>query len=224
MFYIFALIAILLRLLLILCWWMVNPILWFITLVQQFSKLNVGVVQNWITFELAIRIHHSKGYSDISFAQKKKLKFTRSLLFFIVTVLFIAFTICMLVLGLKGADYFSQLCLIQVILGYFFLVLVLSMIFLVIWLFVETKRAVNREMQQNGIVRHTLRRERCTYAIISTFFILYYSGRFFVNDLDTCRNFEFVDSFYTREMILFIFYFIEGLSIGVLMLFHFENF
>ena len=98
------------------------------------------------------------------------------------------------------------------------------MIFLVIWLFVETKRAVNREMQQNGIVRHSLRRERCTYAIISTFFVLYYSGRFFVNDLDTCENFEFVDSFYAREMILFVFYLLEGLSIGVLMMFHYENF
>ena len=85
----------------------------------------MGVVQNWITFELAIRIHHSKGYSDISEAAKKKLRFTRSLLFLIITISFVAFTISMIILGLKGADYFSQLCLIQVILGYFFLVLVL---------------------------------------------------------------------------------------------------
>lgn len=125
MFYIFALIAIFLRLLLMVCWWMINPIFWFISLVQQFAKLNVGVVQNWITFELAIRIHHSKGYSDISEAAKKKLRFTRSLLFLIITISFVAFTISMIILGLKGADYFSQLCLIQVILGYFFLVLVL---------------------------------------------------------------------------------------------------
>ena len=59
MFYFFALIAVTLR---------ETKVIWhhknitFINVnldyVQQFAKLSVGLVQDWITFELAIRIHY----------------------------------------------------------------------------------------------------------------------------------------------------------------------
>ena len=64
------------------------------------------------------------------------------------------------------------------------------MTLLVIWLFVETQRAVNRERKArlDGQVTHTLRRERCTYAIISIFFGLSYIGRYMVNDYEYCGN------------------------------------
>ena len=57
------------------------------------------------------------------------------------------------------------------------------MLSLVIWLFVETQRAVNRERKarKDGKVTHSLRRERCIYAIVSMFFSLSYLGRFLLN-------------------------------------------
>ena len=58
---------------------------------------------------------------------------------------------------------------------------VITMLLLVVWLFVETQRAVNRERRARGKVMHTMRRERCTYAIISIFFALSYIGRFILN-------------------------------------------
>ena len=41
----------------------------------------MGLVQDWITFELAVRIRNAKGYTDISEAGKKKLRFASILLF-----------------------------------------------------------------------------------------------------------------------------------------------
>ena len=75
MFYAYALIAVTLRQVLIIWWWSPDPIMSNIDYVQQVAKLCVGVVQDWITLELAIRIHNAKGYSDISEAGKKKLRF-----------------------------------------------------------------------------------------------------------------------------------------------------
>ena len=60
---------------------------------------------------------------------------------------------------------------------------VILMISLVVWLFVETQRAVNREREaRQGVVTHTLWRERFTYALISAIFGLSYIGRIVVND------------------------------------------
>ena len=60
------------------------------------------------------------------------------------------------------------------------------MLLLVVWLFVETQRAVKREMRQFGKVQYNLRKERCIYAVISFFFALSYIGRFYVNVCVTC--------------------------------------
>ena len=65
-FYAFTLIAVSLRPIYLIGSWTNNPILFNIDYVQQAAKLCVGIVQDWITLELAIRIHHVKGYSDIS--------------------------------------------------------------------------------------------------------------------------------------------------------------
>ena len=72
------------------------------------------------------------------------------------------------------------------------------MVLLVIWLFVETRRAVRREMRQNGTVEHNLKSERCTYAIISFFFALSYIGRFVINEFDYCG--KKIGSVYAVEM------------------------
>ena len=67
MFYAFALIAVTLRVVYLVWQWTVSPIYWNnLDDVQQASKLCVGVVQDWITLELAIRVRNSKGHSDIS--------------------------------------------------------------------------------------------------------------------------------------------------------------
>ena len=97
------------------------------------------------------------------------------------------------------------------------------MLLLVTWLFVVTQRAVKLERQTIGVAGQTLWKERCTYAVITTFFALSYIGRFIINEYDTCG--ENMDrSFFFLEMTLNIVYLFEGVSMGVLMAFHFFNF
>ena len=99
------------------------------------------------------------------------------------------------------------------------------MTLLVIWLFVETQKAVNRERQArlDGKVTHTLRRERCTYAIISIFFALSYIGRFILNVYDSCAG-QGIGSKFVQDITYVTVYLVEGASMGVLMLFHCKNF
>ena len=62
MFYLFALIAVTLREVKIIWQYESNPYINYnLDLVQQFAKLGIGLVQDWITLELAIRIHCTKG-------------------------------------------------------------------------------------------------------------------------------------------------------------------
>ena len=60
MFYVFALIAVSLRPIFIIWWWTGNPTIGNIDVIQMAAKFCVGVVQDWITLELAIRIHEAK--------------------------------------------------------------------------------------------------------------------------------------------------------------------
>ena len=96
------------------------------------------------------------------------------------------------------------------------------MILLVIWLFVETQRAVDREMKHRGIVQHTLRRERCTYTIITLLFGLSYVIRFYLDKYNSCR--DITGSYFGYDMTLTVCFLLEALSMGVLMGFHFVNF
>ena len=82
--------------------------------------------------------------------------------------------------------YNYSYCFVADIIGYSYLCQVIVMTFLVIWLFVETKRAVDREMKQNGSVKHNLKKERCTYAVISIFFGLSYITRYVKNVYSIC--------------------------------------
>ena len=95
------------------------------------------------------------------------------------------------------------------------------MVSLVIWLFIETRRAVAREIlaRQDGHVTHTLRKERCIYAIITTFFGLSYLGRYVMNEYIFGVGDSFAD--YVATTVVYLF---EGMSMAVLMLFHFMNF
>ena len=97
------------------------------------------------------------------------------------------------------------------------------MILLVIWLFVETQRAVNREKRSSGKVQHTLWRERCTYAIISFIFALSYLGRYGIDVRMACMESHHRTIFFTEIVVVSV-YLIEGASMGVLMIFHFLNF
>ena len=60
-FYCFSLIAVALRPVYLALYWIQIPIIWNIDWVQQAAKLCVGIVQDWITFELAVRIRNTKG-------------------------------------------------------------------------------------------------------------------------------------------------------------------
>ena len=98
------------------------------------------------------------------------------------------------------------------------------MVLLVIWLFIETREAVNREKlaRQDGTVTHTLKRERYTYAVITTFFGLSYIGRHFEDVYVEC-GYVSKSEFWILNSSMIV-YLIEGMSLGVLMLFHFANF
>ena len=62
MFYVFALIAVTLREMKVIWTHKENTFINVnLDFVQQFAKLSVGLVQDWITLELAIRIHCIKG-------------------------------------------------------------------------------------------------------------------------------------------------------------------
>ena len=96
------------------------------------------------------------------------------------------------------------------------------MILLVIWLFVEIQRSVRRE-KRTGFAATTLQKERCAYAVISIFFGLSYIGRFALDKkYDGCIEIS-GDGFVSRLMFLFVYLF-EGVSLGVLMVFHLINF
>ena len=98
------------------------------------------------------------------------------------------------------------------------------MVLLVIWLFIEARGAVNREKlaRQDGTVTHTLKRERYTYAVITTFFGLSYIGRHFEDVYVECGIVSKSEFWILNSSM--IVYLIEGMSMGVLMLFHFVNF
>ena len=66
MFYCFSIISLTLRPIVIIFWWKSSPYQTNIDFVQVASKFCVGVVQDWITLELAVRIRNSNGVSDIS--------------------------------------------------------------------------------------------------------------------------------------------------------------
>ena len=99
------------------------------------------------------------------------------------------------------------------------------MTLLVFWLFVETQRSVERERQASldGKISNDLRRERCTYAIVSSFFALSYIGRYVANEYISCEE-GFNGNMFVYGLTYVTVYFIEGASMGVLMMFHYMNF
>ena len=124
-FYAFALIAINLRLVFLLFYWQPNNIIWNLDWIQQGAKLCVGVVQDWITLELAVRIHSSKSVTEISEVTERKLRKTRRILFAAITVTFIAFSIAVIVSAHKpgnaGLAFAFCHCSLVKIIGYVFL-------------------------------------------------------------------------------------------------------
>ena len=92
---------------------------------QQVAKLCIGVVQNWITIELAIRIRNAKGYSDISEAAKKKLRTTSGVLIVIIALTFVSFTATVIVSAHKqeheGYAFHDSFCSVYEVIGYCFL-------------------------------------------------------------------------------------------------------
>ena len=90
---------------------------------QQVAKLCIGVVQNWITIELAIRIRNAKGYSDISEAAKKKLRRASSVLVATMALSLVIFTVIVIVSARKhhGYSFNDNACFMHEIFGYLFL-------------------------------------------------------------------------------------------------------
>ena len=127
MFYLYALIAVALRLINLIWFWTGDPLYRLnVELVQQVAKLCVGVVQDWITIELAFRIRHTKGDSDISAAAMKKLHLARGIIFALNALAFSAFSVAVIASahaeGNRGFAFFGHDCTVYYILGYLFLI------------------------------------------------------------------------------------------------------
>ena len=102
MFYLFTIIAVILRLIYLTCAFTeMTKFIFDLDVIQVAAKLCVGVVQDWITLELAVRIHYSKGVSDISEAAKKKLRKVRRILFSIMTLIFTTLSVTAIVVSHK---------------------------------------------------------------------------------------------------------------------------
>ena len=87
------------------------------------------------------------------------------------------------------------------------------MIILVIWLLFETHR---------GKAKHSMREEKLTYAIVSALFGLSYLGRVSLNHYDSSRlDHKYPFAYYMGCVSVYLF---EGLSMGILMLFHHCNY
>ena len=72
------------------------------------AKLCVGVIQDWITCQLAIRIHLTKDSSDISEKAKKRLDCSSKVLFGVLSLVLGAFTITVIVLAHFDGDLMQQ--------------------------------------------------------------------------------------------------------------------
>ena len=75
-FYTFAVVALTLRPLYLIGYWTLDHHAIYINIdwVQQGAKLCVGLVQDWVTVELAVRIHVFKGVHDVSIASITRVK------------------------------------------------------------------------------------------------------------------------------------------------------
>ena len=85
--------------------WTSYPVFFNMDKVQQGAKLCVGIVQDWITLELAIRIHNAKGTSDISTAAKKRLHVAFAFVFLGLVMGFIAWNIAVYVSARELGNY-----------------------------------------------------------------------------------------------------------------------
>ena len=120
-FYVYALMAVTIRPIVIIWQWVPSSIIFNVDYVQQAAKLCVGIIQDWITLELAIRIRNGKVGTDISEATKKKLRLARLVLFAIITLVFIAFSLMIIVQAHGGYAFHNDPCLANIIIGYAFL-------------------------------------------------------------------------------------------------------
>ena len=105
MFYVFALIAVALRLVYLIWFWSKQLPYTSIDETQQAAKLCVGIIQDWITIELAIRIRNAKGSSDVPELVKKKLCICRRSLFTILILAFVTFCVIFIVSAHKKEEF-----------------------------------------------------------------------------------------------------------------------
>ena len=96
------------------------------------------------------------------------------------------------------------------------------MLFLTIWLLVETNKSVAEDRQLFSIAYNRYRCEQITQIICFTFFALSYLGRFILDEIYD-GDFE-IKSEFRCQMSFDILIYIEGLSMGSLFFLHYRNF
>ena len=164
--------------------------------VQQVAKLCVGMVQDWITFELALGIHYVNGNSFLSDAARAKMRRISQVLFSVLAIALLAFAIATIVTaheeGNHGVAFMDNLCLVGAILGWSFFGQVMVMVLLVIWIFVEIRRFDIREKKIKAKFVTDLWQYKRYFATSALFFGLSYSGRFILNTyVDDCGSHQF---------------------------------
>ena len=193
--------------------------------VQQGAKLCVGLVQDWTTLELAIRIHVSKGVNDISDDGKLRLRAIFKIVYLVILVVLIAFITTVIVSAHlpknDGWAFLKNNCQVSGMIGYTFLGQFIVMSLLVTWLYIETLREdpfEKAEREFGDTCRWRAGRKRmCSYLIVSAFFALSYIGRFFFNDYFGCN---YNENSYAAFMVELAVLFFEGVSMGALMCIH----
>ena len=160
--------------------WTLDPEISNMDWVQQGAKLCVGIVQDWVTMELALRSRIIRRYGSVPQASIRRLRTIFNIFFLVLILAFIAWIIAVIVSahqpGNEGYAFFENFCQAYDLVGYLFLGQVIVMGSLVIWLFIETRK------------EYSLRKELCVFATVSAFFALSYIGR--------CINNEFFCGYY----------------------------
>ena len=163
---------------------------------QQGAKICVGIVQDWITLELAVRIHISKGMNDITQAGKDRLRAIFRIVFLVLFLALIAWIITVIVsahishndsmIFIDGFAFGNNICHVYDLMGYPFIGQAVVMSMLVAWLFIETLRLDPFERLEkefgDKIRWREGRKSIYVYLIVSALFGLSYIGRYIVNE------------------------------------------
>ena len=222
-FYIFAFIAIALRLIYHIFSWSENPIFTNVNYIYIAAKLCVGLLQTWMIFEIAMRIRHmvaSQKHVEGSAASFERWMRTGQYSIISTSSLgFVAFVAFVSTKVQKG-DHMQNYDQLDTFIGYSYLTLFILMASVNIFLLVQI-RAKNQSQIGGSNHQEQFRREKFNLSVILIFFELSYLLRFvwdvFIADVYDSDVFYYELGYDTMA-------YAEGLAFMALLLQHNRNF